>query len=148
VLVDLLADDVGVAGMVGGLLDDGEYRPPQRRRLSLRITGGSASPIPVMIVLLTSHAARYSARSVRNETCVERRPLVAAPAPTISSNHSDSTNVRCCTSPARLVPELTVVRRASASSSPSGPHGATLDDACGEPNAPPKPGQRLEPFLE
>ena len=42
---------------------------------------------------------------------MDRFPLPAFPPPTISSNHSDSTNVRCCTSPARLVPESTVLRR-------------------------------------
>src|SRR4051794_1584244 len=38
---------------------------------------------------------------------------------TIPSNHFDSTNVRCWTSPARLVPESTVLRRASSSLRPA-----------------------------
>ena len=75
-----------------------------------------------MMALLAAQAARYCDRSVARETdwstCLDRFPLPAEPPVTISSNHSDSTNVRCCTRPARLVPEGTVLRRASTSDSP------------------------------
>jgi hypothetical protein len=40
------------------------------------------------------------------------------PPATIPSNHFDSTNVRCCTSAARLVPDATALRRASSSLRP------------------------------
>src|SRR5947207_8112660 len=50
---------------------------------------------------------------------MDLRPLVTARPVTMPSNHFDSTNVRCCTSPATLVPDATVLRRASSSLRPA-----------------------------
>jgi hypothetical protein len=76
-----------------------------------------------MISLLASQAARYSARSARREidgpTSIDRCPRLGFRPATLPSNHFASTNVRCWTSPARLVPEGTVLRRASSSLSPA-----------------------------
>src|SRR4029450_8737081 len=88
------------------------------RALPSRVTGAVASPSVAMISLLAWQAARYSDRRVRSgidgSTVIDRRPLLGVPPATIPSNHLDSTNVRCCTSPARLVPDATVLGRGAA----------------------------------
>src|SRR6266513_214206 len=93
------------------------------RRFLLNVMGAVGSPIDVMIALLSAHAAWYSARKARNETdgstSIERAPRDCLPPAATSSNHLDSTNVRCCTSPATFVPEGTVLRRASSPLNPA-----------------------------
>ena len=57
--VDLLADDVGVAGVPRGLGDHDEHdRRGDRGRSPCRVTGAAASPSALMISLLVSQAAR------------------------------------------------------------------------------------------
>ncbi len=121
--VDLLADDVGVAGVPGRLLDHAHDRPPQVALFPFRVTGASGSPSAAITALLAAHASRYSARSRDRDTAAStsmlRLPLPARPPATISSNQSDSTYVRCWSRPARFVPDGTVLRRASSSDSPA-----------------------------
>jgi hypothetical protein len=118
--VDLFADDVRVAGVARAVSWVTASIAQRRERvLPLCVSGASAVTSAVAIWLLASQAARYSDRNARSETdgstSIDRLPLLGAPPATSPPNHFDSTNVTCCTSPARLVPDATVLRRASSS---------------------------------
>ena len=55
-------------GMAGGSSMTDSIAQRRSRTLPLRVTGASGSPIEAMMSSLTAQAARYSARSVRNDT--------------------------------------------------------------------------------
>ena len=103
-----------MTGVSGGLVDDGEDRPAEVASLALVCDGRSG--IPEFAHERVACLACSAGSDTDQSTCIDRFPRLGFRPATISSNHLDSTKVRCWINPARFVPDGTVLRRRPSSS--------------------------------